>query len=415
MNMENHIKDVVDGYTFIAKILKKLQTEIIYGIVGIPITQLAHAAQKEKIKYIGMRNEQAAGYAAAAYGYLTSKPGICLTVSGPGFVHGLAGLSHATANCFPMILLSGSCPVSVIGKGGFQECDQISMARLHAKAVYKIENLSSAGEILTEAIETAIAGKPGGVYVDLPANMLHELISYDKAESLIEKVLFKQSEKMVSTKNDFEKAVDMIKSAKNPLIVIGKGAAYSNSEIQIKDFIEQYEIPFLATPMGKGVLSDKHELSAGAARSYALSKTDCAIIIGARLNWILHFGETPKWSNECKFIQIDISNSDVDKFDVSLLGDAIEVVPGLHKELNKTNIKKTTKWVSEIQNKTAMATSKLEARLQKFTCPMNHYSAFRIIRDKLADYPETIISTEGANTMDIGRITIPIQYPRKTS
>jgi 2-hydroxyacyl-CoA lyase 1 len=98
----------VDGATLIARSLKQQGIDHLFGIVGFPVTAIAAAAQKEGVAYLGMRNEQSAAYAAGAYGYLTGRPGACLTVTGPGVVHGLAGLANAQQNCWPMILIGGA-------------------------------------------------------------------------------------------------------------------------------------------------------------------------------------------------------------------------------------------------------------------------------------------------------------------
>src|SRR5690349_8711305 len=114
----------VDGATLIARSLKQQGINHLFGVVGFPVTAIAVAAQKEGVAYLGVRNEQSAAYAAAAYGYLTGRPGACLTVTGPGVVHGLAGLANAQQNCWPMILIGGASETYRGGMGAFQRSEE---------------------------------------------------------------------------------------------------------------------------------------------------------------------------------------------------------------------------------------------------------------------------------------------------
>ena len=131
----------VDGATLIARSLKQQGIDHLFGIVGFPVGPIAAAAQKEGIAYLGMRNEQTAAYAAAAYGYLTGRPGACLTVTGPGVVHGLAGLANAQQNCWPMILIGGASETYRGGMGAFQEERQVLIASPFCKFAHGIESV----------------------------------------------------------------------------------------------------------------------------------------------------------------------------------------------------------------------------------------------------------------------------------
>ena len=118
----------INGATLMARSLKQQGIDHLFGVVGFPVGPVAAAAQEEGINYIGMRNEQAASYAAQAYGYMTGRPGACITVTGPGVVHGLAGLANAQQNCWPMILIGGASETYRGGMGAFQEERQVHIA-----------------------------------------------------------------------------------------------------------------------------------------------------------------------------------------------------------------------------------------------------------------------------------------------
>jgi oxalyl-CoA decarboxylase len=413
----NDKQRVIDGYSIVAHELKTQGINIVYGIIGIPVTKLAYTMQRNGIRYIGMRNEQAASIAAGAAGYLTQHPGVCLTVGGPGFTNALAGLANATENCFPMILLSGSNDIEKagIGQGDFQEFDQITAAKPFVKATFKANSAASIGAVIARAVRISTSGRPGGVYVDLPTNILHETLTESAAENSSRKKI-KQISNSYPAEESITSAMNLLNKAEKPVLIIGKGAAYAKAEKKLKEFVEQTNMPFISTPMAKGILPDTHEMSAIAARSLALSEVDVAILVGGRLNWILQHGKAPKWNDKCKFIQIDVCEDEMDSnlnIEVPIVGDAGIVMSKLLEKAKRENYKTTSKWTELLKNKVRLNSERMEKRLSEVTYPMNFTTVFGAVRHVLKDFPETMIVNEGANTLDIARTIIPMSLPRK--
>lgn len=414
----------VDGNLLAARAFARSGVEQMFGVVGIPVTSFATSCVREGVRFIAFHNEQSAGYAASAAGYLTGKPGVLLTVSGPGCVHGLAGLSNAYINTWPMILVSGSSVQADIGKGDFQELDQVEIVKPFAKYAGKAHSIKEIPKVVAEAVAASVSGRPGGAYVDLPSDVLHEEVSEEEASQLLADLkpygpLFAQnSTKLPAAAPEITEAASLLRNAKRPLVVFGKGAAYSRAEGALKTLVESTGIPFLATPMGKGLLPDAHPLSAAAARSLALSEADVALIVGARLNWLLHFGETPKWSSTVKFILIDVSPEELTfrKPAVGLLGDADVVVKQLNKEIKDQPFALGEKheWVQKIQAKVQANVNRMAPLLNKEVVPFNFLTPMRIIRDAILTEgsPAPILVSEGANTMDVGRAVLEQTEPR---
>ncbi|MFE2042072.1 thiamine pyrophosphate-binding protein, partial [Streptomyces sp. NPDC059477] len=167
-----------DGAHLVVEALRRNGVRSVYGVVGIPVTDLARLAQASGIRFIGFRHESDAGHAAAAAGFLTGRPGVCLTVSGPGFLNGLVALANATTNCFPAVQISGSSERDVIDlrRGDYEELDQLATARPLVKAAFRVDRAEDVGRGLARAIRTAVSGRPGGVYLDLPAAVLGEVV-----------------------------------------------------------------------------------------------------------------------------------------------------------------------------------------------------------------------------------------------
>lgn len=417
----------VDGNNLAAAAFARAGIDHMFGVVGIPVTSFANSAVKAGIRFIAFHNEQSAGYAASAYGYLTGKPGILLTVSGPGCVHGLAGLSNAMINTWPMIMVSGSCDQADFGKGDFQELDQLQAVQAFVKFSGKAAKASQIPSLVSQALNAAAHGRPGGCYLDFPADVLHENIDKLEADRLLADVcpfqpiwaLPKLSvAEFCATEQDIQTAVSMLRQAQRPLIVVGKGAAYARAEGPLVDFVKLTGIPFLPTPMGKGLLSDTHELSATAARSLAIGQCDVALVVGARLNWMLHFGECPRWAADVKFILVDVSKDEIELRNpaLGLVGDARLVLQQINREIKDDPfcLGRNHPWVERIVHKASENVKKMSAFLAKDVVPFNFQTPMRIIRDTLLAQgsPAPVVVSEGANTMDVGRSVLVQTEPR---
>ncbi|KAG9449029.1 hypothetical protein H6P81_008994 [Aristolochia fimbriata] len=415
----------IDGNVFAARALARAGVAHMFGVVGIPVTSLATRSVALGIRFIAFHNEQSAGYAASAYGFLTGRPGVLLTVSGPGCVHGLAGLSNAAVNTWPMIMISGSCDQKDFGKGDFQELDQMAAVQPFTKFAAKVRDIKEIPTLVFDVIRHSVSGRPGGCYLDLPTDVLHQKITESEAEELLvvaEKLNREQVHTNIETFGDIEmeieKAVSLLRHAERPLVVFGKGAAFARAENEIQKLVELTGIPFLPTPMGKGLLSDTHELAATAARSLAIGRCDVALVVGARLNWLLHFGEPPKWSKDVKFILVDVCKDEIElrKPCVGLVGDANRILSLVNKEIKDDPfcLAKSHPWVEAIGKKAKDNVDRMEVQLAKDVVPFNFLTPMRIIRDAIlsAGSPSPILVSEGANTMDVGRAVLVQTEPR---
>jgi oxalyl-CoA decarboxylase len=408
--------ELTDGFNLFVDALKLNGIDTIYGLVGIPITDLARVAQKSGIRFIGFRHETSAGNAAAAAGFLTHRPGVCLTVSAPGFLNGLVALANATTNCFPMIQISGSSerPLVDMQRGDYEELDQLSAARPFAKAAYRIARVEDIGLGIARAIRTAVSGRPGGVYLDIPGAVLAQAIDAKKAANTIWRVVDPDPPQPPAPEA-VDRALHLLAQAQRPLIVLGKGAAYAQADNVIGKFVEETGIPYLPMSMAKGLLPDTHPQSVAAARSLALARADVVMLVGARLNWLLGHGESPPWSADAKFVQIDIAPSEFDSnrpIAAPLAGDIGSVMSALLDRLAARPIVAPTAWTDELAERRARNDAKMRERLDEDPHPMRFHNALRAVRDVLQQHPEAYLVNEGANALDIARNVIDMQAPR---
>jgi oxalyl-CoA decarboxylase len=419
LRKEEKKAETTDGFHLVIDALKLNDINTIFGLVGIPITDLARLAQAEGMRFIGFRHEQHAGNAAAIAGYMTKKPGICLTVSAPGFLNGLTALANATTNCFPMILISGSSEREIVDlqQGDYEEMDQLNAAKPYAKAAYRVLHAEDIGVGIARAIRAAVSGRPGGVYLDLPAKLLAQTIDAVKAQQSLIKVV-DAAPSQIPAPESVKRAIDVLKGAKRPLILLGKGAAYAQADAQIRALVETSGIPYLPMSMAKGLLPDTHEQSASAARSFVLQEADVVLLIGARLNWLLSHGKGKTWgATPKKFIQIDISPTEADSnvaIAAPVIGDIGSCVSALLAEIQSSGFTKpSVEWTGAITERKSKNLAKMAATLDQNPSPMNFHSALRAIRDVLKTRPDINVVNEGANTLDYARSIIDMYEPRK--
>ena len=402
----------VNGAQLMARSLKKQGVDYMFGIVGFPVQGFAAVAQREGIIYVGMRNEQAASYAAHAAGYLTGRPQACLTVSGPGVIHAFAGLANAKQNCWPMILIGGASPVYQNGMGGFQEERQVELAAPYCKYAHAIEHVHRIPYYVNQAIRHSLYGRPGPVYLDFPDDIIRGECEEDEATDAAR---VPAPPRTMADPDAVEAALTALESAERPLVVVGKGMAWARAEDEVREFVERTQLPFLNSPMGKGTMPDDDPLSVGAARSTALREADLVFLLGARLNWIMHYGLPPRFNKDVRVVQLDIEPTEIGTnvpAEVALVGDGKAVVGQLNRALDNRQwfYPSETPWRALLQEKAHANMEAVQPMIDDDSAPTNYYRAFKDIVDWLPE--DAIIIGEGANTMDIGRTQMPNRRPR---
>ncbi|MBL8515096.1 MAG: oxalyl-CoA decarboxylase [Betaproteobacteria bacterium] len=418
------LPEQIDGFTLVIEALKRNGLDTLYCLPGIPITDLTRRAQAAGLRVIAFRHEQNAGYAASIAGFLTQQPGICLTVSAPGFLNGLNALAHATVNCFPMILISGSSEREIVDlqQGDYEEMDQLAIAKPVAKAAYRVLHAEDIGVGIARAIRAAVSGRPGGVYLDLPAKLFAQSIdAVAGRNSLIEVV--DAAPRQMPAPDAVARALALLRAAKKPLILLGKGAAYAQCDAAIRELVESTGIPYLPMSMAKGLLPDTHEQCASAARSFVLPEADVVLLIGARLNWLLSHGKGKTWGGKSskswgtqKFVQIDISPQEADsnvKIDAPVVGDIGSCVNALLEGIRAQWTKPPAEWIAAVSDKKNKNIAKMAETLAKDPSPMNFHSALNVVRDIVKTNPDAMLVNEGANALDFTRSIVDMHQPRK--
>jgi oxalyl-CoA decarboxylase len=414
----------IDGFHLVIDGLKLNDIDTIFALPGIPITDLTRMAQAEGMRVISFRHEQHAGNAAAAAGFLTRKPGICLTVSAPGFLNGLTALANATTNCFPMILISGSSEREIVDlqQGDYEEMDQLAIAKPLCKAAFRVLHAQDIGVGIARAIRAALSGRPGGVYLDLPAKLFAQSMDAAAGKRSLIKVV-DPAPRQIPAPEAVQRALDLLKSAKRPLILLGKGAAYAQADAEVRAFVEKTGIPYLPMSMAKGLLPDNHAQCASAARSYVLAEADVVVLVGARLNWLLSHGKGKTWGAASakeaggkQFIQVDISPTEADSnvpIAAPVVGDVGSCMSALAAGIGANWPKPPADWTGAVAERKDKNLTKMAETLNTNPSPMNFQSALNVIRNAVKARPDAYLVNEGANTLDFARSIVDMYEPRK--
>ncbi len=413
--------DQVTGMYVLARTIKELGIDKMYGLVGIPVTEAAYLIQGQGVEFVSFRFEQQAGMAAATHGYLTKQPGLFLTVSSLGFLNGLTATINAMVNCYPVIQMSGSSDRRLVDldKGTYESFDQYAVAKPLVKAAFRINHPEDIPGTMARAYRAAVSGRPGGVYVDLTVPAMGGILNRVDAEAAIAAAIpaVDMESAVAPSQSAVDRAVALLRSARNPAILLGKGAAYAQVDDKIRTLIEKYNLPYYPMSMAKGLMPDNGPLSALACRSTIMEKADVVMIIGARLNWMLGFGQG-KWNPAGKFIQLDVEPTEIDvnrRIDAPVVGDmglALDMILNTLGERELTNM--DSSWVPSIQAETKEKKAKFAARLaaNANVSPMNEWTALNAIKPIMESNPDVILINEGANTLDNTRDTIDMSMPR---
>ncbi len=407
----------VTGMDILVRALKMVGVDTMYGLVGIPVTELAYIAQGRGIKFVSFRQEQQAGMAAATHGYLTKKPGVLLTVSSLGFLNGLTATANATVNCYPMIQISGSSvrePID-LQQGTYEGLDQLAIAKSLVKAAYRVNKPEDSPTAVVRAYRAAISGRPGGVYLDVTTPCLGAIMNSADADKLFYKPVDLEPA-IVPSADSVKRAVELIASAKKPAFLIGKGAAYARVEDKIKKLVDMTGIPYYPMSMAKGVLPDNGPLCAISCRSTIMEQADVVVLIGARLNWLLSRGKG-KWSPHTKFVQLDIDPEEIDSnrpIAAPVVGDLASSLDAILAALPQYKLSIDPQWVPALQTESKAKNAKFAERLTAAAPaqPMNHWSALSAIKPVLESNPDVILVNEGANTLDDTRDAVDMSLPR---
>jgi thiamine pyrophosphate-dependent acetolactate synthase large subunit-like protein len=402
----------VSGNVLLARALRRQNVDIVFFLMGGPMGDVESLCATEGIRMVDVRHEQAAALAAQAYARVRSRPGVCMACSGPGAINLTNGLANALIDCAPVVALGGSSPVEQYGKDAFQEIDQVAIMRPVTKWAERVYETKRIPELVDRAFREAMSGKPGPVYLDFPGDVLYRQVD----ESEVEWPPLPASDAVTRTAASavaLDRAVAMLRSAKQPLIVSGSGILWSQASAALADFVELTGIPFYTTPQGRGVIPEDSHYFYGHARTTAMREADLVIVLGTRLNYVFGFGKPPRFSPTAKWIRVDIDQNEIGKsahLELPIAADVKTVLTQLSAALDgQSPIASYATWRDRLEKIEMERRPKTEARLANDQVPIHPLRLCKEIREFIDR--DAILCVDGHEILTFGRQTIPSFVP----
>ena len=401
------------GSEIIAKCLQKAGIKDIFYIMGGPMLLAEATAIKEGIRMIDVRHEQAAAFACQAYSRLKQTPSVCMAASGPGVTNLITGMANALVDCCPVVAFGGSSPLSQFGRQVFQEIDQVELMRGCCKHVDRIINLKRIPQQVSFALQQAMAGKPGPVYVDCPGDMLYQKIDENLIDwSFAERPLM--DSRSPGDPRQVAALVAALQKAERPLIVSGSGVIWSRAWAEMQQFVEAAGVPFYTTPQGRGVVPDDHEYSYLAMRSSAFRDADLIIVLGTRMNYIIGHASPPRFGPNATIARIDVDAGEIAMaaryVDIPIVGDCKAVLGQLLEAIKgKVAPGKFKAWRDKLHDGEQQKRVAAGANRPADDGDIHPVRMLEAVRDFMKR--DAILCVDGQETLNFGRQTMPTFAP----
>ncbi|MGZ9126783.1 MAG: thiamine pyrophosphate-binding protein [Candidatus Binatia bacterium] len=398
-----------DGHSLVAQSLKSLGVTHVYCIAGTPIRETFAKCAALGIRPIGVRQQQSGVLMALAQNYVTGGlPAVALFSAGPAITNAATGILVAQDNCWPLVVLGGRRPLDMRGMGSFQELDAVTIFQSITKWSALVEKTSEIPGYLARAFQIARSGRPGPVYLDLPEDVLDATQMSSAADAIAPAILPQPDNR------EIEQATDLLLSAQRPALIIGKGVRWSAPFAEMRRLVEEFDIPFITSPMGRGFLPDDHPLCANYAAGTLQRRADVILLLGARLDWTFRFGR--QFARDTKLIQIDIHEPEIGTNRPAAVGIVGDVKLVLQKILDCMTRKVSTApraslalWRALLEAERTIRESKLDSQMRSATLPMSPQRMFKEIKDFLPR--DAICILDGNVSMAAGQRVVPAYLP----
>ena len=346
----------LNGSQIVIECLKEQGVDTVFGYPGGAILNIYDELYRhqDEIRHILTSHEQGASHAADGYARATGKVGVCMATSGPGATNLVTGIATAYMDSVPMVAITCNVGISLLGKDSFQEIDIAGVAMPITKYSFIVKDVKDLAPTLRRAFSIARSGRPGPVLVDIVKSATSDVTEYTKENPVIEEF----SNDRLSEEN-VQKAIELIQTAKKPMIFVGGGAVISGAQEELKEFAKKVDAPVTDSLMGKGAFDGTDERYVGMlgmhgtkTANLSLMESDLLIVVGSRFSD--RVAANPKtFAQNAKIIQIDIDEAEINKnvaVDISLIGDVRKVLTVLNQRLDSLS---HTDWMQEVAERKA--------------------------------------------------------------
>ncbi|MCA9501546.1 MAG: thiamine pyrophosphate-binding protein [Spirochaetaceae bacterium] len=397
----------IDGGRIAARQLVALGVDTLFGVVAGPMIEMFAGGQSEGMRVVGCRHEMNAGFMASAWGWQKKKPGVLVAGSGPAVTNCLTPLYVATESAMPLVVLGGSAFSATTGFGAFQELDQVAAAKPVAKWTGRVDSTERIGEWVRLAVGKALEGRPGGVYLDFPGEVVGRRIDPDAAP-------IRPAPELTTAQPDpnaIDRVADLLANAERPLLLVGKGAAWADAHEALARLADM-GLPYVCAPMARGTIPDDHPSFANAARSTAIGGADVVVMFGGRFNWIWGLGK--RFAPDARIVQIDVTAEEMTSgapVALGLVADARAAAEALAEALDGRRLRCAGgSWLATLQEKARRNEESARQVLTDDSIPINPYRVVAEVRDVVPR--DAIVTSEGETIMGIARAMMPAYVNR---
>ncbi|MEP9353964.1 thiamine pyrophosphate-binding protein [Xanthobacter sp. KR7-65] len=399
----------IRGFELVGRALAQAGADTAFFIMGGPINDTLLAARDNGVRLIDVRHEQAAAMMAQAYARVRRRPGLCLGASGPGTINLTTGLANALVDCAPVVALGGASPLKEFGTDAFQEIDQLAIMRPVTKWAERVHEARRIPEYIARAFQTAMSGRPGPVYLDLPGDVLYEEVD-TSAVAWPRPVEIRPP---AASAASIAQCADLLKAAQRPVILSGSGILWSGAAERLARFVEATGIPLFTTPQGRGITPEDAATSFPLARSTACREADLVLVLATRLTYVFSQGKAPRFGADARFVMVNADPQAIvaaPRVDLGLVADAGLFVDQLAAALaDDPTATRLAPWQSHLRAIEDKKKPAAEAELDTDALPIHPLRLCREIRDFID--PETILVVDGQEILNYGRQSIPSHRP----
>jgi len=397
------------GSELLVRALRDQGLDTLFYLMGGPMLAAERAWLDAGLRAVDVRHEEAAAMMAHAYARVGARPGLCMAASGPGTANLVAGVANAFVDGAPVVAIGGSSPLAELGRGAFQEIDQVAMMRPVTRHAERIVDPRRIPDAVATAMRHCIGGRPGPVYLDLPADVLHRAV--DEAEVPMRGPVSRQRPRADPAAIDA--AVTELAASRRPVAVSGSGVLWSGAATPLRRFVEAAGVPLFTTPQGRGVVPEDHPLCMRWARSTAFQATDLVIVVGTRLNWILGYGLPPRFNRDTRIVQVDIDPAEIGRnrhVEHALVGDAAAVLDQLRDAVDgRVDAGAWSAWRDQLRVVDERKREAHEEAMATDAVPVHPLRLCRDLRDVLRR--DAVVVVDGHEILNFARHSLPTHVP----
>jgi thiamine pyrophosphate-dependent acetolactate synthase large subunit-like protein len=394
------------GGQLVARTLRHAGVGHLFTLCGGHILPIYDGCLTEGVRVIDCRHEQAAAHAGDAYARLTRGIGVALVVPGPGVTDAVTGVANAYAARSPLLLIGGAAPLGLRGLGALQETEQVALLKPITKGAWSVAETRQIPEVLTTAIRTALAGRPGPVFVEIPVDLLMTTIE-DRLAPIPTGYVHRQ--RAAADAGAVSQIAGLLTGAERPVVMAGGGVYWDDASKSLAAFAECLGAPVFMNGAGRGALATDHPSAFFQTRGWALGHADLVLVLGTPLDFRLGYGRPPTFAEDAKVVMIDVDPVELGRnrpLELGLAGDIDVILRQLIAALPKGRADRTAPWIAELRRREREARQKLDELADTDQAPVSHYRWAREIARAVT--PDTIVVGDGGDVVNCAAKFVPV-------